>query len=226
MIAEATGTGRAELRAAGAAVRRAQQALTNSQDAAERASAAVGQARERLAHFKNLDKEADEFRTAVIRNGGRSAALPGDLRKRQHQRGEAQAELEAALRISETLARERDQCLSVLERQREMLRDAVAGVVLETAVKAAHELQALNRRRHGLKLLLTELGVLGASPLQAGAGDIAAALADDDPPLPLDRSPAIRAGAFWRAQVDRLIADPEAEVGALPDARDLWGYNI
>lgn len=224
LVEETTSPAREGLRAAALELRTAEKKAADAQDAAARASAGVEIARERVASFKALDAECDAFRVAAVREG-RSAALPSELRQRQHRQGEASAELEAALHVSKTLGAEGITALRELERAQERLRSAAAAAVFETAAGFASELKELDERRDHLRTMLRAL----LDSLPAGANFEARQMVDralghEPRALPANQSPLADARSFWQRQVARLVANPEAEIAELPTARSLWGY--
>lgn len=223
-IVDEVGAARGELRAAILRVTHAERTATEAHSAADRASKAVQAARETLSKFAHVDEEADKFRLDAVR-AGNSASLPAALRERLLARGRAQEELDGVLRISERLGAESIDAVRALEHAREDVRTAAGRVVLERAVEAARELSEINRRRHVLRLLLSQ--AVTVIPQAHICGDLMRrALEDSEPQLPMDRGPEAAAASYWQRQMAHLVADPSAEIDELPDARSLWGHEI
>lgn len=217
------GAARERLRAATRAVEATRRKAEAAETAARRASEIVQRARVKCECFRDLDKRIHQFRVDAVRSGTETK-LPKELKAQLRARVDADEELESALAISKTLGAESVDALRELERAQSDLSDAAAGVVLVRAQEVARELAELNRRRHGLRLLLSQ--ALAVVPFAHIRGDrIVRAVEDPEPQLPLDHGPEHKAAAWWLRQRARLIADADAHVDELPSHRDLWGFD-
>jgi hypothetical protein len=216
---------RGSLREALRAIRAAEQKVEVAREVAERASKAVAKARTGVEKFRGLDDQIHQSRVNSLKRGD-GDSLPEALKREKQLRGEADEELQASMRVSQSLHGELDAAISEHAGAKKAVENAAAEVVLAELGEIIHELKELNARRHHIQTLIQGVSILygGAGVHQRIQFAISETLTDTPRMLPADRMPEVLANQFWVDFANRLLVDPETPMPPRPTEKDFWGH--
>ena len=177
----------------------------------------INEAETALAAFNGLDKAISTFRVKQLKDGASPKILPDELRARVVAKREAEEELSQATNTRDSVQEELDAAefrLAPMETERSK---RAIDVLHEMADGLATELIQINLRGRDLRQILSGLanlhiGIDGRMQQVGYTAAIGSALSSCDYVFSGNMDPGAGMGERWKARLDALLSDPDAEV--------------
>lgn len=210
---------RADFKAATEKASALEKQVKKLQAAAERAQETADAAEAEMNRYRDLDAEITRWRVAQVKKGASTKIMPEKLKARVDAKRAALEELEQARETVQAIEKELEQAEIDRKEAEEIRMESAAEVVSEMGDSLAAELAQINRRRLVIEQLLRGLEaaefrrgyVIGWTELTKSAMN-----QPDDLGFPQIGNqvidPAHEIGKRWRARLDAILADPNAEI--------------
>jgi hypothetical protein len=230
------------------AKKRAISLVEKAQQVVEAAAAAVEKAREEASKYAEVDGDAVKARLAALK-GDPDAKSPEEIRAARTARLVAQEELESANQTLTVAKQELTEAQGEVKRSEMVAASYAVSALSEVASDAIAAWNRINVEREVLRMLLralvmepnVSLDILKPEQRERLFNTAASQLGLPLAPLEWERiqnkcgaalawryendpGPAIaRAGEYWKRFTDAILADANAQPGALPSSQEIFG---